>query len=93
MNYCRFEVYLSGLLDSELSENDTQFVKNHLGECAHCRTTLKKMEKVKEIAEAPVLEGVCRIDWNDILDRILRRIPGLCTLMLESQSGLLTGVC
>lgn len=74
MNCERIEVYLSGYLDGELTQQDRQPVENHLRSCERCKDLLKELRSAKEATRGLDLVQVSEGDWKLMEARILERI-------------------
>ena len=68
------EVYLSGYLDGELTQQDRQPVENHLRSCEQCENLLKELREAKEAAQGLEMEPLGDKDWKMMEARIFERI-------------------
>ena len=68
------EVYLSGYLDRELTQQDRQPVENHLRSCEECGRLLEKLKEAKEAAQGLDMKPLAEEDWKIMEAHILERI-------------------
>lgn len=60
------EVYLSGLLDNELTQQQRQQVSLHLSTCEKCRRVLSELEEARAAARELQMEQLTRREWKEM---------------------------
>ena len=60
------EVYLSGYLDEELSDDEKRQVESHLETCASCQEVLNQLRKIREETEAMNYVEPSHQEWRRI---------------------------
>ena len=68
------EVYLSGYLDGELTQQDRQPVENHLRSCTMCRNLFEELAATKSATQGLDMEQLEDEDWKMMEARILERV-------------------
>jgi len=68
------EVYLSGYLDSELTQQDRQPVENHLRSCEECGRLFQQLKEAKKAAQGLNIEQLAEEDWEIMEAHILEKI-------------------
>ena len=68
------EVYLSGYLDRELTQQDRQPVEHHLRSCKQCECLLQELREAKKAAQGLDVEQPAEEDWRIIEAHILERV-------------------
>jgi hypothetical protein len=68
------EVYLSGYLDRELTQQDRQPVENHLRTCERCERLLEELREAKKAAQGLDMKQPAEEDWKLMEAHILERI-------------------
>ncbi|GAB4236260.1 MAG: hypothetical protein Kow00109_09750 [Acidobacteriota bacterium] len=79
------EVLLSGYLDGELTQQQSQRVELHLAECERCRQVLEELQEARRAAASLVLPEPAEREWKQmeatILERRTRRLGWLILLV------------
>lgn len=65
---------MSGYLDGELDEDDTERIKGHLESCADCRREFNEMTLVVSAAEELSVEVPPDEVWDEFLDNVYNRV-------------------
>jgi len=73
---------MSGYLDGELDEDDTERIKGHLESCAHCRQELNEMTLVVSAADTLSVEVPSEEEWDGFLDNVYNRVERKTGLFL-----------
>ncbi len=89
------EVYLSGYVDGELTQEKRQLVRVHLDRCSDCAKVLAELQQVKRSTEQLSFEQPTGEDWiytqNHIIGRVSRRMGWLVVVtwlvMLLTYTG------
>jgi anti-sigma factor RsiW len=68
------EVYLSGYLDGELTQQDRQPVENHLRGCKACKVLLEELRQAKMATQGLEVERLDEQEWKIMEARVLERI-------------------
>ena len=68
------EIYLSGYLDGELTQQQRQPVEIHIRSCEPCTQLLEELQNAKEATHALDLEQLRDEDWKLMETRILEKI-------------------
>ena len=68
------EIYLSGYLDGELTQQDRQPVENHLRACHDCRLLLQELKQAKMATQGLEIERLDEREWKIMEARVLERI-------------------
>ena len=68
------EVYLSGYLDGELTQQDRQPLEIHIRSCQHCQTVLAQLREAQEATHRLDMEEPETEEWNMMEARVLERI-------------------
>lgn len=66
-----FEVFLSGYLDEELTQQERQKVSLHLEACAQCQQMLVLLQKARQAAQAMDIQSPTKEEWGLMQSRIL----------------------
>ena len=74
MNCDEIEVYLTGYLDGELTQQDRQPVENHLRTCEKCGKILAELRKAKEATRSLEMVQPQEEDWERMESHILERL-------------------
>lgn len=69
----QIEVYLSGYLDDELTQQDRQRVSLHLSTCRHCKEVLQDLEGARQAAQQLQIEQPTRREWKEMEMQLFER--------------------
>ncbi|HUV12925.1 MAG TPA: zf-HC2 domain-containing protein [Acidobacteriota bacterium] len=90
MNCKEIEVYLSGYLDGELTQQEAQRVELHLETCSVCPQLLKELVTAQEAARNIELPQPGKQEWkkmeNTILENISRRFGWLILVIWSATT-------
>lgn len=79
------EVLLSGYLDGELTQQQSQRVELHLADCEQCRKVLEELQEARRAAASLVVPEPAEGEWKQmettILERQTRRLGWLILLV------------
>ncbi|UCF36261.1 MAG: zf-HC2 domain-containing protein [Acidobacteriota bacterium] len=67
------EIYLSGYLDRELTQQQVQFVELHLTDCAICSDVLDELKLAKEATRELEMQQPTLQEWNSMETTILEK--------------------
>lgn len=65
------EVFLSGFLDEELTQQERQKVSLHLETCAQCQQMLALLQKARQAAQTMDIQSPTKEEWSLMQSRIL----------------------
>lgn len=86
------EVFLSGYLDGELTQQERQRVRVHLESCPRCATTLEELREARDATGRLELDRPNDQEWQLMMSSILeKRTQHLGWLILIIWSIALTG--
>jgi predicted anti-sigma-YlaC factor YlaD len=74
MNCKEIEVYLSGLLDNELTQQEAQRVELHLETCSECQQVLKELAAAREAAQEIEFRQPDKQEWKNMENTILESL-------------------
>lgn len=81
---------LSGYLDSELTREEEEKLKNHLSHCAECRMELSELRHVEGVTQAMKHETVPDVVWDTYWLSIYNRLErGLAWVLLSIGGAIL----
>jgi len=69
----QIEIYLSGYLDRELTQQQVQFVELHLADCATCTTLFEELKLAKEATLKLEMQEPTQQEWNAMESTILEK--------------------
>lgn len=97
----RFKTLLSGLLDGELTAEETSEINNHLIRCASCRADYEELRKTETklaaVAFAEVTDEAARSFWRLPYSRALRNaalvmiVGGYAALLVAAFLSFMAG--
>jgi len=70
----QFEVSLSGYLDGELTQQESQKVALHIEECPNCRKTFEALSKAQLATRQLQIEHPTKKEWDVMENRILETL-------------------
>ena len=73
MNCEEIEVSLSGYLDNELTQQESQRIELHLETCAHCRQVLEELREAQQAAQKLELAQPSHEEWRHMESHILEK--------------------
>ncbi len=73
MNCHEIEVSLSGYLDKELTQQESQRIELHLQTCSHCRTVLEELREAQRAAQTLELAQPSHEEWKHMESHILEK--------------------
>ncbi|MFZ0429157.1 MAG: zf-HC2 domain-containing protein [Acidobacteriota bacterium] len=73
MNCEEIEVSLSGYLDNELTQQESQRIELHLETCAHCRQVLEELREAQQAAQKLELAQPSHEEWKHMENHILEK--------------------
>jgi len=68
------EIYLSGYLDGELTQQERQPVEIHIRSCEPCKQLLEELREAKQATHALDLEQLREEDWKLMEARIFEKV-------------------
>ena len=74
MNCKEIEVYLSGYMDGELTQQERQPLEIHIRSCQRCQTVLAQLREAQEATLRLDLEEPEQEDWKLMEARVLERV-------------------
>jgi len=81
MNCDELDIFLSGYIDNELTQQDSQRVQVHLEDCARCRRTIHELEEVRRRAGGLPIPEPTRKEMAEmesyVMERLFRRFGWL----------------
>jgi anti-sigma factor RsiW len=78
------EILISGYLDGELTQGDTQRVRIHLEDCPACRATADELTKLKEVTMGSKFQIPRDLQWDEA--------PRSSASRLARDAGLVIGL-
>jgi hypothetical protein len=73
MNCEEIEVSLSGYLDNELTQQESQRIELHLETCARCREVLEELREAQQAAQKLELAQPSHEEWRHMESHILEK--------------------
>lgn len=73
MKCAEIEESLTGYLDRELTQQETQRIDIHLAECPDCRAVLAELKRARELAGGLEIRQPSASEWKQMEEHVLER--------------------
>ena len=68
------EVSISGYLDGELTQQESQRIEIHLQNCPECSKTFENLEKAQQAAKQLLIEQPSKEEWSAMENQIFAKV-------------------